>query len=51
MNAVAKIKDEGVAEIELDNPAAAPTDKPAPLAVAAETVAPAPGFFWGKALQ
>ncbi|RLP22335.1 HlyD family secretion protein [Mesorhizobium sp. YM1C-6-2] len=42
MNAVAKIKDEGAAEIELENPAAAPTDKSAPLTVAAETVAPAP---------
>ena len=42
MNAVAKIKDEGAAEIELENPAAAPTDKSAPLTVGAETVAPAP---------
>ena len=42
MNAVAKIKDEGATEIELENPAAAPTDKSAPLTVAAETVAPAP---------
>jgi membrane fusion protein, multidrug efflux system len=42
MNAVAKIKDEDAAEIELENPAAVPVETPAPVTAVAETVSPAP---------